>query len=82
MEDELSNIKRRLAEAESEISKLRNEVYLPEAEDEDDYYNEDEIEEREYERLEELAANCKCGAWQFSSKHGAVHVADCCCGAE
>ena len=47
--------------------------------DEDDSYYED-LAEEEYERLLEMAFNCKCGAWHVI-KGEAIHVADCVCGA-
>lgn len=52
--------------------------------DESDWkaYNE-ELKEQEEERRAEIAWSCKCGAWIISKTTGkAIHVADCCCGAE
>jgi hypothetical protein len=57
--------------------------------EEDDYENEyyddwdeDDYEDRRYEEECEMAATCKCGAWQFNSKGQPIHVADCYCGAQ
>lgn len=51
--------------------------YGDDEEDEDDI-----IERREIERAE-IAYNCSCGAWVFSTDRTKVlHVADCICGAE
>lgn len=61
--------------------------YLRENEEDDfDCQSEEDFEEdraeREYEKQAEVAATCKCGAWQFNKKGDVIHVADCCCGAE
>lgn len=51
----------------------------------DEQYTDEEwqefLEESEKEELNELAANCKCGAWQFKNGN-VIHVADCVCGAQ
>ena len=57
---------------------------LFELEDDDlssDYWEEDQ-EEAEWERLQETAASCTCGAWQTTETGTVVHIADCYCGAE
>lgn len=43
---------------------------------------EEDRQEQEAEEREELASNCKCGAWQFSALGTPVHISDCICGAE
>lgn len=56
--------------------------FLDEEEDFDfDGWFEDE-KERRMEQEAFYASTCTCGAWQFNSKGYAVHVADCCCGAQ
>jgi hypothetical protein len=49
----------------------------------DSYPDDDDTDwaERKEEELQERASNCTCGAWQIINGQ-AVHVADCCCGAE
>lgn len=54
--------------------------------DEEDNWDQDDEDDRELELEMEryaTALNCKCGAWVISKTTGqAIHIADCCCGAE
>lgn len=79
-EERLAILETRLAELEQRLSPQR-----PSFEDmEADGYEEPEIDydEQRERKEEEIAGNCKCGAWQFTPNRNIIHVADCCCGAE
>lgn len=57
--------------------------YGDEADDDDDWYDLDELQkEIEEEEKYERASNCTCGAWIITKRGNVYHVADCCCGAE
>lgn len=57
---------------------------MAEEDDDEDYFDEDEISEQDRQEEEdfERACACTCGAWVVGSNGKGIHVADCYCGAE